>query len=1522
MNLRSNLRLALAGLFLVLSSAVAFAVPPGFQQEVVLSGRVQPVFLTVLPDGRMLLLHKRGQITIFDPSVQPTTTQTYMTIPVTEIEIANERGLTSMALDPDFENNNYIYVYYTHEPTLQNRIERFTHQGDTADFSSRVLIWEDSEDALLCCHFGGGIGFGPDDKLYLMIGDKWAAANSQDLSKAGGKIIRINKDGTIPADNPFVNEPGALDEVWAYGLRNPYRGFWDLPANRLIIGDVGGNVQETAREEINIGVAGANYGWPNCEGQCADPNVEDPIFDYGHTQATPAGGAIAAGFIYRGNQYPAAYVEELFYSDYALGTISTLTINPNGTVTNQPVEFDNGVGAPVHLVQGADGALYYVDFGTGSTQTPDGRVLRYAFSSGNQAPEIQTATATPMQGEAPLSVDFAVTASDFENDSLTYRWVFGDGAESTQQNPTHQYAATGLYFAFVEVSDGARSAFSAQLRIQVGNVPVVSIDAPLDGALFRAGDNIMFSGSAVDPDETIPASNYIWDIRFFHNAHTHPAVSGFVGTSGVLTVETSGHDWHDDTGYELTLSVTDSDGLSGTDTIRVRPDKVDVTFATVPAGIPIFVDGIALGTPIVYDTLINFEHTISAPSSYCLNEENYIFESWSNGGAATQDYTVPASDQSLTATYTSVGACQDQPPQNGLVFRVEADSGVTTSGSTVTAWNDQSGLGNDLTAAGNPQLLPAAINGRPAVDFDGSGDKAERTATLGGFAAGNSDRTMYAVLRYDSTGFGGVAYGNDSCNETFGLIVAPTGRLMVQGWCDDFDSGDAGTGQGWMVQSAVYQAGQLNHFQNGTLIDTRTHAFNTVLTRLVLGAELDSNPFMDMQIAAVFIYNRALTPAEQQELQSYLQVKYFNAADLEITSPVEGSIVGFGDVTVEYSIAGGVFDHMHLTLDAAAPIEVTSLTGSHVLNNVGVGAHTLTATLVDAAHQPIGGANSQDVVNFSASDCVPDNFAPGCTVDTDGDGEPDSVEGPTADADGDGIPDYQESSVTDTDGDGVANESDPANNDPCVPSVFSAGCGTDTDGDGTPDSVEGETTDTDGDGVPDYLDSSKADADGDGTTDQNDPADADPCLPSGFGAGCTTVDTDGDGTPDSVEGETTDTDGDGVPDYLESSVEDADGDGTPDDLDADDANACVPDMNASGCGVDSDGDGIADVIEVGPNSLDPLDTDNDGMPDFLDIDSDNDGIGDAFESQTAVTFADADTDGDGIDDAIDVDETGGTDANGNGIDDAMEPVDSDGDGIADYRDVDSDNDGILDYFEGSQDPTVAPQDTDGDGVPDYLDFDSDQDGIPDSMENDRLVVIAFADTDGDGIDDALDVDQTLGTDANGNGIDDSVEPNDTDGDGAPDFRDLDSDNDTVWDTLEAGAPDSDEDAIVDVDDFVLAAAPDTDGDTTPDFRDLDSDGDGTFDIAGHPNAATVDANNDGTVDNNADSDADGIADVVDTAVGTYGSAAAPPPPPPPPPPRPSGGGGGGSLELVGLLLLLTALTLRRRPHKFRLRSSL
>lgn len=329
---------------------------------------------------------------------------------------------------------------------------------------------------------------------------------------------------------------------------------------------------------------------------------------------------------------------------------------------------------------------------------------------------------------------------------------------------------------------------------------------------------------------------------------------------------------------------------------------------------------------------------------------------------------------------------------------------------------------------------------------------------------------------------------------------------------------------------------------------------------------------------------------------------------------------------------------------------------------------------------------------------------------------------------------------------------------------------------------------------------------------------------------------------------------------------------------------------------DSDNDGIIDLIEGS------LDSDNDSLPNQLDLDSDNDGLPDSFESGApSFTLSGLDVDKDSIDDAIDISYIGTSDSNGNGVADQFDPKDSDADGIADYIDPDSDNDGIPDRVEASNIPAMTGLDTDQDGIdnaidfdihggkdrnnnnisdvfeprktdrdalPDYLDVDSDSDGILDSAEADATL----QDSDGDGIDNLFDVDNAPnGVDSNLDGIRDDANIVDTDQDTIPDYRDLDSDNDGIVDVIEAGFSDDNNDGFVDGS-GTTNSPQNSDNDDIPDFRDLDSNNDNLNDLATVGLFIRFDLNNDGRIDDNLleDSDKDGIANIIDLQPQSFG----------------------------------------------------
>jgi glucose/arabinose dehydrogenase len=678
-----------------------------FQNEVLASGFDLPTAIEFLPDGRMLVVELEGKVKVLPPPY--TTPDPTPFLQLTNIGSAGvQQGIYDIVLDPDFATNRYYYVFYTLGTPNHDRLSRFTANSTLTGTvaGSELVLYEDPQDAN-AEHHGGAVNFGNDGKIYFTTGEHFDAAVAQWLNSPRGKIHRINKDGTVPNDNPFFDGAGPnVDSIWALGLRNPYRASYDAPTGRLFIGDVGGNDNATAKEEVNIGVAGANYGWPNTEGACAAP-CTSPIHSYPHNGRDAA---VTGGFVYRGSQFPSEYVGSYFFADYTQNWIRRLTFDANGNVSGvfnfEPIDgsVDGPYGDIVYLTEGPDGALYYVDLGYSDISGTLGvsKIRRIRFSGANQAPVVSV-SANPTAGPAPLAVDFSSAGSlDPEGQPLTYSWTFGDGGTSSAANPSHTYTQAGQYTARLSVSDGVNTTLSVSLPISVGNKPVATILSPQEGRTFQAGDVISFSGDATDTEDgTLPASAFTWNIDFLHESHVHPGVPVAGVKSGSFTIPTTGHDFSGNTRYRIALTVTDSDGLTTTQTVTIFPQKVNLTFNTAPSGLTLFLDGIAKVGGFVYDTLAGFTHTVEARDQGS-GSTAYTFQSWSDGGAREHQIVVPASSQTYTATFAEapapvtpafvqVNSATPQTPQSTVTTPFAQAQTAGNLNAVAIGWNESVG---------------------------------------------------------------------------------------------------------------------------------------------------------------------------------------------------------------------------------------------------------------------------------------------------------------------------------------------------------------------------------------------------------------------------------------------------------------------------------------------------------------------------------------------------------------------------------------------------------------------------------------------------------------------------------------------------------------------------------------------------------------------------------------------------------------------------------------------------------------
>lgn len=353
--------------------AAGAALPPKFTRVTLGAGLVGPTAM-VYAGSQILVTQKNGAIRI----VRADGILKKKPFHVLYVSTEEERGLLGIALDPNYAVNHFVYVYYTTGPgakqysgTPENRVSRLKR---TANGSIKEKIILDHIPSTGGMHNGGDIHFGFDGKLYVSVGDSYCCPqDAQKLDTLRGKILRINKNGTIPADNPFYNTPGARRETYAFGFRNPWRFTKRASNQTYIVADVG----SAKWEEIDSLAAGANYGWPLFEGPCpqtkpdCNPKKVDygattkPIHWYGHTQAPEYGPMIAGGVLAENSNYPAPFADAYFYADGGAQWVHVLTLDQSNRVTGR-YNFDKGVSFPVSFGQGPDGNVHVVAFSAGA----------------------------------------------------------------------------------------------------------------------------------------------------------------------------------------------------------------------------------------------------------------------------------------------------------------------------------------------------------------------------------------------------------------------------------------------------------------------------------------------------------------------------------------------------------------------------------------------------------------------------------------------------------------------------------------------------------------------------------------------------------------------------------------------------------------------------------------------------------------------------------------------------------------------------------------------------------------------------------------------------------------------------------------------------------------------------------------------------------------------------------------------------------------------------------------------------
>ncbi len=647
---------------------------------------------------------------------------------------------------------------------------------------------------------------------------------SQSLRRASGPVLldgallRVDPTtGAAMPDNPLSGSANAR-RIVAIGFRNPFRFTFRPGTGEVWIGDVGANTWEEVDRIVNPKAAiTANGGWPCYEGggingafQAANlslctslyntpTGLIQPMFSYQHqvkiisSETCDPGSSSITGIAFYGaaGTYPALYNNALFFADHSRNCIWAVPAGGNGLPDfGQIRNFVQAAANPVALEIGPGGDVFYVDH-------EGGTIHRITYSATNHPP-VAAIQASPTSGNPPLTVNFDGSGSSDPDpgETLTYSWdLDGNGTfgDATLATASRTYTTAGTFNVGLRVTDSHGATNTTTVPINVGgSAPVAVIDTPGSSLTWAVGDPIAYSGHATDSGgQAIPASRLSWTFVIHHcpaSCHTHVVQTIPGVASGTFTAPD-----HEYPSYlEVQLTATDSANRTGTASVNIQPKTASLSVATVPSGLSIGV-GISAPAPAPFTqtVLANSVQTVSAPPTQTMSGVTYTFASWSDGGAASHNVTVPLAGKSLTATYTSGGA----------TTAYLSDLAYTT---VANAWgpvekdrsNGEKSAGDGLPLTLNGTVYPKGLGAHAASDvrYAMNGSCTSFTVKVGvDDEAGANGSITFRVLADGATLFDSGVMTGATATKT--ATVDVTGRTTLQLVLDpgadmNFDHGD------------------------------------------------------------------------------------------------------------------------------------------------------------------------------------------------------------------------------------------------------------------------------------------------------------------------------------------------------------------------------------------------------------------------------------------------------------------------------------------------------------------------------------------------------------------------------------------------------------------------------------------------------------------------------------------------------------------------------------------------------------